>query len=68
VETVYFEGSNYLLLLRPFPIICSEDYKKYTEKIGVHGGNVKIIHVREVYKVSICLYFVSQGQITQLLL
>jgi hypothetical protein len=32
----------------------------YMEKTGVHGGNVKIMHVSEVYVVFNCVYFVPR--------
>lgn len=32
---------------------------------GVYGGNVKIISINDIYEVSLIVYFLSQGQITQ---
>jgi hypothetical protein len=35
------------------------------EENGVQGGNIKVIGINEIYKVSVSVYFVSEMQITQ---
>jgi hypothetical protein len=53
---------------RPAAIMCGcEERKiaKYTwQDNGVYGGNIKITAITEIYEVLVRVYFVSQGQIT----
>jgi hypothetical protein len=53
--TVYFGGSTHLLHVR-LCINTSEDYKSYIGKAGIHGSNVEIIALSEIYKTCQCLF------------
>jgi hypothetical protein len=37
----------------------------YIGKKGVFGGNVKLVGVNEIYKLSVNVYYISGGQITE---